>query len=141
MAETSTTNTQTSLSKEQIAAETVEFLQQKLNKRKEKWWNWASKNPHVWQLFCKYAFEMIAAGKKKGSAWDVINRIRWHEEIETKGGEFKISNDFIGWYARMFIKKYPQHANLFTIKPMKEEQQIAKLKARNPAIFNRGNIH
>lgn len=105
----------------------VDILQEKLDKRKRKWWEWHKKNPQVWDKFEEYTLEAIHSGRKKYSQWAIINRIRWHNEIETKGGEFKISNDHIGFYARLFHARHPQHQDFFTIKPLKEEKDIAVL--------------
>ena len=52
------------------------------------------------------------------------------EEIETKGGEFKISNDYICFYARLFHARYPQHNDFFKLKPLKEEKEIEYYKSK-----------
>jgi hypothetical protein len=36
----------------------------------------------------------------------------------TTGDDFKISNDYIAFYARLWRARYPQHKDLFTIKRM-----------------------
>lgn len=36
----------------------------------------------------------------------------------TTGNEFKISNDFIAFYARLWMETYPEHKDLFNIKRM-----------------------
>jgi len=36
----------------------------------------------------------------------------------TTGKDFKISNDFIAFYARLWQKTYPQHKTLFNTKHM-----------------------
>mgnify|MGYP000382475859 CR=1 FL=1 len=56
-----------------------------------------------------------------------VNRIRWDREIETQGGDFKISNDYISFYARLFHARHPQHKGFFRTKPFKEEKLIEKL--------------
>ena len=93
-----------------------DILQEKLDKRKKKWWEWHKKNPQVWDKFEKYTLEAINSGRKKYSHWAIINRIRWHNEIETKGGDFKISNDYICFYARLFHARHPQYKDFFTLK-------------------------
>lgn len=66
-------------------------------------------NPNVYRLFLKYAREVRLAGFTRYSVWAIINRIRWHHDINTpKEGEFKISNDYIAWYARQAIVDYPE---------------------------------
>ena len=107
-----------------------DILQEKLDKRKRKWWDWHKKNPQVWDKFESYTLEAINSGRKKYSHWAIINRIRWHNEIETKGGDFKISNDYICFYARLFHARHPQYKDFFTLKPLKEEKDMAMLEVK-----------
>ena len=89
--------------------------------RKEKWWEWHRANPNVWKYFEMYAMEAVQAGKKKISHWLIINRIRWELYLVTTGDDFKISNDYIAFYARLWRAKYPQYKDLFNIKRMNGE--------------------
>lgn len=79
---------------------------------------WHNKNPIVFQLFEKFTLQAIGYGKTKSSAWLIVNRIRWETSIVTRGDDFKISNDFIAMYSRMFMEKHPEHAGFFTTKRM-----------------------
>lgn len=72
--------------------------------------------PHVYQLFEKFALE-LASQKSKSSAWLVANRMRWEAEFSTEE-QYKITNDYIGLYARMFMDRHPQYDNFFTVKKM-----------------------
>lgn len=89
--------------------------------KKQDWWEWHKKNPEVWKLFERFALEAVNRGRTKISHWLIINRIRWETSIITTGHDFKISNDHIAFYARLWIAKYPMYAGLFTIKKMKGE--------------------
>ena len=104
-----------------------EYYENKLKKRKEKWWAWHKENPKVWQKFEEYTFQAIQSGRKKYSQWAIINRIRWDREIETQGGDFKISNDYIGFYARLFHARHPEYNGFFRLKSLKEESLIESL--------------
>ena len=109
---------------------TVQFEQQlkdQLEERKKKWWAWHKLNPQVWEKFEEYTLEAVNSGRKHYSHWAIVNRIRWNREIETKGGEFKISNDYICFYARLFHARYPKHNEFFRLKPLKEEKLMAEL--------------
>jgi hypothetical protein len=88
------------------------------NERKKEWWKWHCENPEVWQYFERFSLEAIHKGRKKISHWLIINRIRWEVNIVTTGDDFKISNDYIAFYARLWIARYPQYSDLFTIKKM-----------------------
>jgi hypothetical protein len=66
-------------------------------------------NPKVWELFKKFAYDMKNSGREKYSAEIIVNQIRWHYDISSKGDDvFKINNDFKPMYARMLAHKYPK---------------------------------
>jgi len=93
--------------------------------RKQIWWEWHKENPHVWKYFERFALEAISNGHNKISHWLIINRIRWEVTIVTTGSDFKISNDYIAFYARLWQAKYPQHKSLFNTKRMIGEPSCA----------------
>ena len=74
---------------------------------------WHRSNPGVWELFKRFTFEAINAGRKSYSARFIVGRIRWHVEITTKGDELKINDHHSPYYGRMFHAKYPQHDGFF----------------------------
>lgn len=95
---------------------------------KTRWWKWHRENPHVWEAFERFALQAWRAGKVRTSAWLIVNRIRWEQEIETKvvegsrsgpEAEFKISNDFIALYARLFLAEHPECGEFFVVKESK----------------------
>ena len=90
---------------------------------KRKWWAWHKQNPHVYELFTKFTMQAINRGHRKLSAWLIINRIRWETSIETNGDDFKISNDFIAYYSRLFMHDYPQYQGFFRTKSLKYERE------------------
>ena len=98
-------------------------MSKELDDRKQDWWAWHRLNPHVWRLFEKYSFEAIKSGRENYSAWAVIQRIRWHTTIETQGADFKISNDYIAFYSRLFHVKHPQYDGFFITKKLKGEDE------------------
>jgi hypothetical protein len=65
-----------------------------------------------------FALEAVRMGRTKVSHWLIINRIRWEVTIVTTGSDFKISNDYIAFYARLWKAKYPEHKDLFNTKQM-----------------------
>lgn len=79
----------------------------------EKFLEFHAANPLVWDLFQRFTFEALRRGRARYSADMVVQRIRWHVDVETANGEVKINNNFPPYYARMFHAKYPQHAGLF----------------------------
>jgi hypothetical protein len=96
--------------------------------KKQAWQEWHELNPHVWTHFESFAFEVLMSGRRKVSHWLLINRIRWEVEIKTIGSDFKISNDFIAFYARLWILTHPKYKHLFNIKRMHGETDFEKYK-------------
>tara|TARA_E500000318_G_C3532556_1_gene201212 strand:+ start:666 stop:977 length:312 start_codon:yes stop_codon:yes gene_type:complete len=86
---------------------------------KTKWWTWHKENPEFYELFKKFTFQAIRKGHRKLSAWLIVNRIRWEAMIVTTGNEYKISNDFIALYARLFMHEHPDYKGFFKTKTMK----------------------
>ena len=87
---------------------------------KQKFDEWNKENPEVYALFKRFSFEAISKGHKRLSAWMIANRIRWETSIETFSvDEYKISNDYIALYARMFMRDHPEYDGFFKTKEMK----------------------
>jgi hypothetical protein len=70
-------------------------------------------NPHVWELFKQFTRDAYKAGHGRFSAQAIIERIRWKTSVETRGGEFKINNDFASFYARKFHRENPHLDGFF----------------------------
>ena len=96
-------------------------LSPEFHSRMEAFLNYHNANPHIYKLFCKYSIEAIAAGKTRLSAWLIMNRIRWDEYVETDGHKYKIPNDFIAFYARLFMAENFEYDGYFVTKKMKYE--------------------
>lgn len=88
---------------------------------KSRWWDWHKANPHVYAAFERFTFEAIRKGHKQFSAWLIVNRIRWETMVETTGNDFKISNDFIAYYARLFMAYHPEHEGIFKTKQLRRD--------------------
>ena len=88
---------------------------------KRKFQEFHAENPHVYELFKRFSIEAIKNGHKRLSAWLIVNRIRWETSIVTKSGDFKISNNAIAYYSRMFMHDHPSYKGFFRTKPLQEE--------------------
>ena len=82
-------------------------------------------NPHVWELFKRFTFEMINRGKQHYSVNAVIERIRWHSDIETTGDDIKIGNNFRAHYARLFHLAFPNRDGFFFTRKLTSEEAPA----------------
>jgi len=75
-------------------------------------------NPHIYELVKKYTLDVIGTGRKSFSMTSIFERIRWYTTIETSGEEFKINQNFIPYYSRMFMADHPQHDGFFSIRAL-----------------------
>lgn len=84
------------------------------------------KHPEVWELFCEFAFQMIHRRYKHYSAKAVFERIRWEKDVGGDGvTQFKVGNNHPAFYARAFMKKYPQHDGFFRLREQTSHKRIA----------------
>lgn len=83
-----------------------------------------TRNPRVWELFERYAMQIVDSGQEHYSAAAVVHRIRWHMDVETshpeaeddehcESTEVKLNNNFIPHYARMFHTLRPELDGFF----------------------------
>jgi hypothetical protein len=68
-------------------------------------------HPEVWKLFVKFTFDRINRGFKHYSARAIFHRIRWETDQakDVAENEFKIGNNHSPFYARAFMRSYPQY--------------------------------
>lgn len=69
-------------------------------------------NPKVYELFKRFACEAKTSGRRHYGAKALMEKIRWHIEIEQKG-EFKINNSFTSAYVRALITEDPSFKDFF----------------------------
>ena len=113
---------------------TADRLRERLNARRKKFLVLLSMNPDVWVEFANLSLMAIGNGRKHYSAWLIAARIRCDREIQSSDGEYKIGNERIGWLARYFHHKYPDHKGFYKTRPMKEERMLTELGSRSNVI-------
>jgi hypothetical protein len=59
-------------------------------------------HPEVYELFRKFAYELSYAGRDRGSADQIVQRIRWETNVraDRPDHELKINDHFTALYAR-----------------------------------------
>lgn len=82
-------------------------------------------NPVVWELFERFAMQLVSKGRSAYSASAVLERIRWELNVETVGSTVKINNNFVAYYARLFSAKHPQHAAFFACRKRISQEKSA----------------
>ena len=73
-----------------------------------------AEHPEVWRLFVRFTFQIIDRGYSNYSVNAIFERIRW--EIDAGGdglAMFKLNNNYRAFYARKFMRQYPQHEGFF----------------------------
>src|SRR5210317_906386 len=79
--------------------------------------NFDAAHPEVWVLFRKFTFERIYQGFQHYSAKNVWERIRWEtDKPDHEEGQFKLNNNYTAYYARKFMRMYPEHDGFFRIR-------------------------
>ena len=82
------------------------------------------KHPGVWDLLVTFTFEVINKGYKHYSINAIFERIRWEMDVGGDGvTTFKIGNNYRAFYARAFMKKYPEHDGFFRTRKQTSEDK------------------
>jgi hypothetical protein len=79
-----------------------------------------TEHPRVYMLFRIFALQLLQRGHKKIGAKMIMERVRW--ECATGGKDdrgYKINNDFIAHYARLFVHEHPQYQDCFEMRMLK----------------------
>ena len=86
----------------------------------EKFINYHTLNPNVYDVFKGFVADVKAVGKTKYSSRTILHRIRWHVNIETRRiDDFKIGDHHSPYYARMYMYEYNDD-DFFSIKNIED---------------------
>jgi len=100
------------------------------NSKQTKFEAFHRENPKVYALYKKIALALIAAGKKRIGSKHIIELIRYESSIRTNGQDYKICNNHTPYYARRFVRDFPQHFDKFKFMQLIETME-EKLKRTN----------
>lgn len=81
-------------------------------------------NPEVYAWFKKFAFQKIRNGAKHVGAKAIFERIRFDSPVMATGDPFKINNIFTPYYARLFMRDYPQYSGIFETRKAKADAEV-----------------
>ena len=76
--------------------------------------------PNVYVLFERFSLQLLMSGHKKIGAKMIMERVRW--ECATGSNDetgYKINNNYIAHYARLFIKRNPEYKECFETRVLK----------------------
>lgn len=78
------------------------------------------KNPEVYKYFVTFALTLINRGYSRISGRLIIERVRYETMIKTDADDgFKINNDHISHYSRLFVREYPEHFDKFEFRKLR----------------------
>lgn len=86
--------------------------------------------PRLYELFSRFAIELIHAGRQRSSGRMILHRVRWETslvmpDINTATGEvLKVSDHHSPYLSRLFMEDSPEYEGFFRLK---------KVKVTNPA--------
>lgn len=88
---------------------------------KDEWWLFHNRNKHVYNMFEKQAFRGIRAGRRRLSAAQIFDWMRWELSFTTTD-KYKLNNNYRAFYARLFEHYNPEHKGIFEKRKMKNEK-------------------
>lgn len=76
---------------------------------------WMERNPRAYQLFCKYAGEIAATGRKFGAKL-IAERIRYECFLRVDLDGWKWNNNHTKYVAQRWVFEHPHYAHLLTFR-------------------------
>jgi hypothetical protein len=105
------------------------------NRIEPKFWKFHAENPLIYEYFCRFTMEAIRAGHEKLSADMIMHRVRWETSVVTRedhrfdGQHFRISNDYVSYYARLWIRDHPEWPNFFMLRTLLNGEVSERLRS------------
>lgn len=88
----------------------------------ERFWAYHQANPAVWTYLCQFAEGALEAGFARYSIKALIERVRYHVEVEVRSSDgFKINNDFSSRYARLLMEEGVVPAAFFELRSLRTD--------------------
>jgi hypothetical protein len=75
-----------------------------------------AENPQIFDLFRAFCEDARRAGRGRYGSKAIVERIRWHVEVETRGDAFKLNNNYTSCYARLLLQEDPSFATFFQLR-------------------------
>jgi hypothetical protein len=79
----------------------------------EQWLKCHAERPEVFELFDRYARELLRSGRERYSMDAIWNRMRWHSAVSTDEPEYKLSDKYRVFYGRYWQQLHPEYASFF----------------------------
>lgn len=85
---------------------------------KERFKKFDRENPHVWEMFKRFAAEALSKGHKRLSSSLIVDRMRWETMMQTTDPQFKLNDNFTPYYARKFLAEFPVYDGFFCLRTL-----------------------
>lgn len=85
---------------------------------------WAKARPAVWFEFERVALKAYNAGVRKWGAKGAAEVVRWNLR-ERKLGDYKFKNEYVHFFARVFVLKHPQCRKFFEFRRVGQKYKEA----------------
>jgi len=80
----------------------------------EAWWAYHRANPDIWENFVRLTFIKIKQGHPRHSADSIMHAVRYEVDTDpVTSDKYKICNNYVAFYARLFADEFPDHAGFF----------------------------
>lgn len=81
-------------------------------------------NPQIYEMFKRFALEKIRNGASHLGSKMIMERIRWESPVMANGDPFKVNNRMTPFYARLFMKEFPEHEGIFATRKAKADVEV-----------------
>jgi len=104
-------------------------LQDKFNK-------FHAESPHIYESFKQVTFDVLTKALPRGVQFispDMVGHImRYQSWSKPDGEDYKVNNNWISYYARLFKKEHTEHGHYFKTRKTDSE----KAEAESPAYLS-----
>jgi len=82
-------------------------------------------HPEVWSMFVRFTRDRISRGFQTYSSDAIFHRIRWETAKPSyeKGTEFKLNDHYTAFYARRFMRLYPEYEGFFRTRKQTSKEE------------------
>lgn len=85
---------------------------------------WCRQRPAIWGEFERVALKAFQDGIGKWGAKGVAEVVRWNLR-ERKIGDFKFKNEYVHFFARIFVAKHPEAKDFFEFREVGQNRKEA----------------
>jgi len=75
-------------------------------------------NPDIWECFVEKTKDAARKGYKKIGAHFILHILRWETGVRAKGSPWKINHNHFPYYARKYMKEFPEDEGIFDIRKL-----------------------